>query len=155
FMFPAERIAAGAVHVAAALALAEPQGRDALDLCCGPGRCSIPLARAGYQVTGVDRAAFLVTKARTEARRAGVSGEWVQADMREFRRPRAFDFAISMFTSFGYFEDERENQRVLEQVYGALRPGGVFFIDLAGKEWLARVFDPCDCDELEDGSMLV
>ena len=69
FMFPEQRIADADEQVANALALTKPSGKFVLDLCCGPGRCSIALVRKGFAVTGVDRTKFLVDKARTRARR--------------------------------------------------------------------------------------
>ncbi len=52
FMFPKERIADADEQIAKALALTKPAGKSVLDLCCGPGRCSIALAKRGFSVTG-------------------------------------------------------------------------------------------------------
>jgi 2-polyprenyl-3-methyl-5-hydroxy-6-metoxy-1,4-benzoquinol methylase len=51
FMFPEKRIAEADEQVAKALALTNPPGKSVLDLCCGPGRCSIALAKKGFSVT--------------------------------------------------------------------------------------------------------
>ncbi|GIX07749.1 MAG: hypothetical protein KatS3mg115_2152 [Candidatus Poribacteria bacterium] len=64
--------------------------------------------------------------------------------MREFRREEAFDAVISMFTSFGYFENPADDAKVLINVYDSLRPGGALLIDVQGKENLARVFQERD-----------
>ena len=69
FMFPEKRIADANEHIAKALALTKPAGKSVLDLCCGPGRCSIALAKRGFRVTGVDRTTYLLNKARARARR--------------------------------------------------------------------------------------
>jgi SAM-dependent methyltransferase len=155
FLFTEERLAAAQDDVEKALALARPRGRRALDLACGPGRCSIALAQRDFQVTGVDRTKVLLDRARARARRAGVRIEWVREDMRDFHREEAFDLALSMFTSFGYFDDKREDERVLRNVVASLRPGGVFLMDLVGKEHLAAIFQPTSLDTLPDGSQLV
>lgn len=127
-----------------------------LDLGCGPGRFSIPLARAGFHVTAVDLSPFLLERARE--REAG-SGEpvveWVRADMREFQREAAFDLAVSMMTSFGYFEDPADDMRVLENVCHSLVPGGAFLLDLVGKEWLCRNIQPVHLTEFDDGRLLI
>jgi SAM-dependent methyltransferase len=155
FMFPQERIAKAGEQVAKALARAKPPGKSALDLCCGPGRCAIALAKKGFSVTGVDRTKFLLDKALSRARAARVRIEWVRQDMRDFVRPNAFAFALSMFTSFGYFDDKREDTIVLENMFVSLQPGGVCLIDVIGKEQLARILQPSISTSLPDGSMLI
>ncbi len=137
------------------LALTRPKGRAALDLCCGPGRFSIALAKRRFAVTGVDRTKYLLDKARARARSARVRIEWVQRDMRDFVRSEAFDLALSMFTSFGYFDDKREDLRVLANILASLRPGGACLIEVGGKEWLARIFAPTTSHTLPDSSLLV
>jgi SAM-dependent methyltransferase len=155
FMFPEQRFAATAEQIEKALALTKPPGKTALDLCCGPGRCSIELAKAGFRVTGVDRTKFLLDKARTKARAAQVKIEWVQADMRDFVRKSTFHLVLSMFTSFGYFDDKSEDRRVLRNVFTSLKPGGAFLIDVIGKERLAQILQPTTSDILPDGTKLV
>jgi len=125
-----------------------------LDLCCGPGRFSIELARRGFKVTGVDRTALYLAEARRRARRQKLDVEFVRSDMRRFVRPRAFDACINMFTSFGYFKDPADDFKVCRHVHQSLRPGGRFLIQAAGKEWLARNFQPADWRE-EDGNYVL
>lgn len=106
YLFPEERFVSAIGLVDKALALAQPQGTSALDLACGPGRCSIALSKRGFTVTGVDRTSFLLSKAKARARSENVKVEWVLQDMRDFVRPQTYDIALSIFTSFGYFDDE-------------------------------------------------
>ncbi len=129
-------------------------GGSLLDLACGPGRYAIPFAQAGFDVTGVDRTRFLLDQASDRARQAGATIEWLEQDMRQFLRPAAFDLAINVFTSFGYFDDPAENRRVLENVYASLKPGGTFVFDHLGKEVLAARFQPTRSDSLPDGTVL-
>jgi SAM-dependent methyltransferase len=155
FIFTEERFAAAEAEVPDLAKLSgSPFGR-VLDLCCGPGRHSIPLARQGAQVTAVDRSPFLLEKARSRAESEKLEIEWVQEDMRLFVRPEAFDLAINLFTSFGYFGDE-EDLTVLRNVFRSLVPGGFFVIDVMGKEvLLARGFAPSAVDKQPDGSIWV
>lgn len=155
FMFPERRLADAAREIDQALRLTKPKGKFALDLCCGPGRCSVALARRGYSVTGVDRTKHLLAQAQRRAQAARVRIEWVRADMRDFVRPGAFDLVLSMFTSFGYFDDKREDLTVLQNMFASLRPGGACLIDVGSKEWLARFFQPTTSETLPDGSRLV
>ena len=133
FLFPEQRFTATPDQVEKALALAKPGGKSVLDLCCGPGRYSIALAQAGFNVTGVDRTKFLLDKARAKARAVKAKIEWIQMDMRDFVRADAFDFVLSMFTSFGYFDDKKEDLQVLHNMLTSLRPGGVCLIAVAHK----------------------
>lgn len=129
-------------------------GASVLDLCCGPGRHALELARRGYRVTGVDRTAAYLKKAKEKADQEGLTVEFVQDDMRDFCRPGSFDGALLMFTSFGYFEDAAENLRVLANVCRSLRDTGSLLIDLMGKEVLARIH--CERDWRErDGVLLL
>ena len=155
FMFPEKRLAAATKEAAELLRLTRPRGRAVLDLCCGPGRFSVALAKRGYRVTGVDTTRYLLGKARARARAARVKVEWIEADMRDFVRPGAFDLAISMFTSFGFFDDKREDLQVLRNMLESLKPRGVCLIDVMGKEHLARIFDPSVASSLPDGTRLL
>ena len=155
FMFSEQRIVAADEQVADALALTKPGGKAVLDLCCGPGRCSIALAKRGFSVTGVDRTKFLLDKARERARAKHVKVEWVQADMRDFVRADAFGLVLSMFTSFGYFDDQREDLKVLRNMLTSLQPGGRCLIEVLGKERLAKILQATSSSVLADGTLMV
>jgi len=115
-------------------------GAYVLDLCCGPGRHSLELARRGFQVTGVDRTSKYIEEARQRAEAEGLNVELLQEDMRRFCRPEAFDAALNLYTSFGYFENQEENRQVLKNIHSSLKKGGKLVIDMMGKEVLARIF---------------
>ena len=158
FMFPEERFRLGEQEVdkvARLAGMADQADRAVLDLCCGPGRHSVPLAQRGMRVTAVDRTRFLLERARERAHQAGLAVEFVEADMRDFRRPGAFDLTLSLFTSFGYFDQREEDLRVLRNVQASLKPDGVLVIDVVGKEWLARHFQQTRSRSLPDGTLLV
>ena len=129
-------------------------GAHVLDLCCGVGRHSLELARRGFQVTGVDRTRLYLDRAFRQAKAEGLKVEFVQSDMRTFCKPDAFDAVVNMFTSFGYFEDPEDDRQVVLNMYRSLRPGGVFLIDIMGKEVLARIFRERDWYE-EDGVLIL
>jgi SAM-dependent methyltransferase len=130
------------------------QGR-VLDLCCGPGRFSLPLAERGFEVTGVDKSAFLLDKADELALSRGLDVEWIQRDMRDYIRPDHFDLIINMWTSFGYFGDRQEDRRVLDNLHKNLKPGGRLIIDTISKEILARIHEPTMTTQLPDGSLII
>jgi SAM-dependent methyltransferase len=155
YMFPDKSFAAAEEQVGYFSELTGSPFSRVLDLCCGPGRHSIPLARQGAGVTGVDRSSFLLKKARARAESENLKIEWIQEDMRTFVRPGQFDLAISLFTSFGYFEKEEDNLSVLRSIHSSLVPGGWFIVDILGKEILARRFAPSAVEELTDGTTMI
>jgi SAM-dependent methyltransferase len=155
FEFPDPVIDAGVAQVEKAVALGGIRDGDALDLGCGPGRHAIPLARRGFRVTAVDLSAFHLAKAREGGAAARLPVELVQSDMRAFVRAAAFDLVLSLFTSFGYFEDPHDDLRALRNVRQCLRPRGVLIMDVASKERMARVLHPTVSQRTADGALLV
>jgi SAM-dependent methyltransferase len=132
------RLALAEGDVAAILAAVDlPPQAKVLDLGCGPGAHAIAMGGRGHRVTGVDRSRRLLDRARLDAKKRGIAVEWVEADMRNFRRPSFFDLVCSLYTSFGYFDD-RGNRMVLENILASLKPGGAAFLDLIGRETTAR-----------------
>ncbi|MEE1929935.1 methyltransferase domain-containing protein [Streptomyces sp. TRM 70351] len=113
-------------------------GSRVLDLCCGAGVFTAPLARLGHRVTGVDRSAVLLERAARACAEAGTKARLVEADVLEYAEPDSFDVALSLFTSFGYFPEPADNLRVLRTLHDSLVPGGQLVLDVAGKEILAR-----------------
>lgn len=110
-------------------------GAKVLDLCCGPGRHALELSRRGYAVTGVDRTDSYLSEARSRAETEGLNTRFVHADMREFRKAGCYDGVINMFTSFGLFEDQDDDRRVLANIRDSLRPGGVLVMELVGSPY--------------------
>ena len=112
-------------------------GRDiqaVLDLACGAGRHSKPLCERWWTV-GLDLSAALLRVARREAPKA----PYVRADMRVLPfADESFDLVVNLFTSFGYFEDDREHARVLARVRDAMKPGGTFVIDFLNASQVRR-----------------
>lgn len=155
FMFPATSFNDAVEHVDRIVQLSGLQGGRLLDLCCGPGRYAVPFALRGFTVTGVDRTPFLLAKARDYAAEKSAAVEWILEDMRRFVRAESFDLVINMFTSFGYFDDPDENMAVLRNVYVSLGTQGVFILDVAGKEIIARIFEATGSKELQDDSLIV
>lgn len=148
-MFSEDRWASAVQDVDNLLALLGAESpATVLDMCCGPGRHALELAQRGFQVTGVDRTAYYLENARAKANNHGLQVDFILEDMRTFKRPQEFDFAINLYTSFGYFEDQADNQHVLENLYHSLRPGGKLVMEMMGKEILARIFLERTWDEV-------
>ncbi len=119
-----------------------PKGSSILDLCCGHGRHSIPLAQHGFKVTGQDLSEVFLREAEKEALAKGVHVDWLHSDMRNIPFENEFDAVINIFTAFGYLEDQGEDQKVLRQVCKALKQGGFFLIETLHREGLMRHYAP-------------
>ena len=128
-------------------------GMDVLDLACGHGRISGPLAERGCHVTGLDATPLFLDRARRDAAERGVPVTYVRGDMRALPWTGRFDRVVNWFTAFGYFDDE-DNRRVLGEVSRALRPGGRFAMELNNRDWIIRHFQPESVHE-HDGDMIV
>lgn len=152
YMFDEERWEKASTEIDGVLALLEPAaGAHILDLCCGPGRHSLELVRRGYAVTGVDRhEPYLDVLREADAR-----VETVLCDMRDFVREGAFDAAVNIFTSFGYFEEPADDLRVARNVLDSLRPGGRFLIDTMSKEMLALRKPSPVFERTDDGALFL
>lgn len=131
------------------------EGARVLDLACGHGRHSLELTRRGFSVVGVDLSEEALRIARKNAEQAGVTVDYHLTDMREIGFSEEFDAVINMFTAFGYLEGEEEDQKVLDRIAAALRPGGRFLIDTINFLWLIRNFHPDRWHDYDDGTVLL
>lgn len=108
-----------------------PRDESLLDLCCGAGRHLAALRRAGFtQLTGLDLSAHLLAEARVRLDAASMQDiQLLKADMRAIPGSDCYGTIISLFTSFGYFEDSTEDERVLASAFRALSHNGSLVLD--------------------------
>jgi SAM-dependent methyltransferase len=137
---------------AARLAGCPPEG-DLLDVACGFGRHSIPLARAGYRVVGVDRSQALLDEARGRA--GEPAPELVGADYRELPfADGSFDAALNLFTSLGFLGDE-EDTKALAEIGRVLRPGARLLIETMHRDRLVTGWSDQSWQLLGEGRLLL
>jgi SAM-dependent methyltransferase len=133
---------------------AGPEGGDVLDAPCGYGRHAVPLAQAGYRVTGVDRSRTLLDAAQAAAG-DGPAPRLVEADYRELPLADAsFDVALNLFSSLGYLGDA-EDERVLGELHRVLRPGGRLVLETMHRDLLVRRFQESDWRLLGEGRLML
>lgn len=128
-------------------------GMEVLDLACGHGRIANELAARGCAVTGLDATALFIEMARKDAAERGLTVTYVHGDMRTLPWTRRFDRVVNWFTAFGYFDDDG-NREVLAQVARALRPGGVFALEMNNRDFVLRRSQPSSVHE-RDGNLLI
>src|SRR5438309_2159821 len=110
-------------------------GDEIFDLCCGMGRHSLTLAEYGFHVTGMDLSEVLLTEAKRLDQEGKVT--WLLGDMRQIPLERSFAAVVNLFTSFGYFTDEAENEKVIHEISRLLENEGKFIIDFLNPAYVA------------------
>ena len=107
-------------------ALKLPENSKLLDLACGKGRHSVTLANHGYDVTGVDLSTNSIDSAKN------FEHEHLRFSVQDMRVPFAtneFDAVLNLFTSFGYFDDLNDNEKVIVAIREMLKANGLLVID--------------------------
>ncbi len=126
--------------VARHLEAQEPPG-PVLDLACGAGRHTVALRRRGFQALGIDLSFTLL---HHEPRVPAAAGDMCCLPFAD----ATFDWVLNFFTSFGYFERERQNFRVLEEIVRVLRPDGCFLIDFLNRDRVLAQLRPRETQEI-------
>jgi len=136
---------------AAALAGTEPPA-EILDAPAGFGRHSIPLAKAGFRVTGIDRSPVQLAEARR------LAGEvewprWIEADFRSLPfEGESFDAVLCLFTAIGY-RGEQGDREAFAEYLRVLRPGAALIIEVLHRDRLAFIFQERGWDPLADDAV--
>jgi SAM-dependent methyltransferase len=117
-----------------------------LDIACGRGRHSIYMNEKGLNVVGIDLSQESISQARlSENERL----HFFVHDMRELFKEDEFDFALNLFTSFGYFENEVENLQSIQAMSKALKRGGKLVIDFFNPKKVIREMLPFEQKNIE------
>lgn len=114
-------------------ALAEECGGEALELACGTGRLTLPLARAGIRITGVDCAPHTLAVARRklaeEPPEVQACVSLIEGDMRALALERQFPLVFIPFNSFQFMLEQEDQQQCLGCCAAHLAPRGRLVID--------------------------
>lgn len=124
------------------------------DVGCGLGRHTIELAKRGFTVQGFDSNPDYLKQATENAASEGVSDAFfIHKDMREFDYPKTFDALISIWVSFGYFDDNT-NEDVFDRMVKSIKSGGSIFIDVENREYILQHYIPERWRMKEDSLLL-
>ena len=123
-----------------------------LDLCGGQGRHSLELSRRGYEnVTELDYSRYLVDLGKKRAEQNKLNAIFIQGDARNTGLSgQSFQFIIIMASSFGYFVDEDENKKILNESFRLLIPRGTLLLDLPDRDYVLQNYTPFSCHKVNE-----
>ncbi|NDI33772.1 class I SAM-dependent DNA methyltransferase [Chengkuizengella sediminis] len=115
----------------------EEKPKTIVDLGCGTGNISIPLAEKGFQVYGIDRSSEMLTIATQKEvnhshviKQNGGSITWLEQDMKDLELPSSVDCIISFCDCYNYITDEAHIVQSFKKVYEYLKSKGLFIFDM-------------------------
>jgi SAM-dependent methyltransferase len=108
-----------------------PKNKNAriLELCCGTGRLTIPIAKDGYTISGVDFTPSMLEKAYTKASEEGLAIEFIEADIRTLDLQETFDLIFIPFNSIHHLYKNEDLFKAFHVVKKHLKEGGLFLLD--------------------------
>jgi SAM-dependent methyltransferase len=108
-----------------------PKNKDAriLELCCGTGRLTLPIAKAGYNISGVDITYSMLEQAKVKALEIGLEVDFIQADIRTLDLPEKYDLIFIPFNSIHHLYQNEDLFQALNVVKNHLKENGLFLLD--------------------------
>ena len=106
----------------------ERTGNIILDMACGTGNITIPLAKLGYDMIGVDISVDMLAQA--QAKLDGKQVLFLAQDIRKLDLYGTIDAAICTCDSLNYMLDKTDLETIFKRVKMFLNPGGVFIFDM-------------------------
>jgi SAM-dependent methyltransferase len=110
-------------------------GEPALEVACGTGLVTIPLAQQGLEMAGVDLTPEMLAYARHKAAALGLSLSWTEADARNFELGRQFRFIYITGNAFQAFLTREDQEALLARVRAHLADGGAFAFETRNPRW--------------------
>jgi SAM-dependent methyltransferase len=106
-----------------------PKNKNAriLELCCGTGRLTIPIAKDGYNISGVDITSSMLAKEKASESHLGV--EFIEADIRTLELPEKYDLIFIPFNSIHHLYKNEDLFQAFNVVKNHLKENGLFLLD--------------------------
>jgi len=123
-------------------------GEPILELGCGTGRITIPLAREGFRVWGLDVSPQMLATARKKADAMGLAINWVLADCRDFQLEQKFNLIFFPFNSMQHLLDLTSLAQCFARVKEHLAPNGKFIVDIFNPSLGKLLQDPSQITEI-------
>ena len=102
-----------------------------LDLACGYGRVTLPMAKAGFDITGIDLAPNLIKQARLQAKKQKLTIDFDVGSMINLPYPeKSFDKVICLWSSFNHLLTQKDQINTLNEISRILKPKGIAFIEM-------------------------
>ncbi len=109
--------------------LPKNKGARILELCCGTGRLTLPIAKDGYDISGVDYTPSMLEEAKMKASAAGLEIDFIEADMRTLDLPSKYDLIFIPFNSIHHLYTNEDVFKAFDVVKKHLKDGGQFLFD--------------------------
>ena len=108
-----------------------PKNKDAriLELCCGTGRLTLPIAMDGYDICGVDYTSSMLEQAKVKASEGGLEVKFIEADIRTLDLPEKYDLIFIPFNSIHHLYKNDDLFKAFNAVKNHLKEGGLFLLD--------------------------
>ncbi|PKL90853.1 MAG: hypothetical protein CVV21_10690 [Candidatus Goldiibacteriota bacterium HGW-Goldbacteria-1] len=100
-----------------------------LDAGCGTGRFLVPLARCGYQMTGIDKSPRMIEQTAEKLKREGLQADLISMGLEEIKSRELFDAVICVDSVLCYLIDRKKIQGCCTKMAQALKKGGVFVME--------------------------
>lgn len=100
-----------------------------LELCCGTGRLTIPIAKEGYNISGVDITPSMLEQAKEKATEACLEIDFIQADIRSLELNNKHDLIFIPFNSIHHLYQNADLFQALKVVKKHLKENGLFLLD--------------------------
>lgn len=127
------------------------QPKSVLDLACGTGNITIPMAKLDYDIWGIDISEQMLSVAENKSRMQGEKIKFIKQDIKNLNLTGSFDAIICACDGINYVLEEDELLSTFQRAYQLLNGGGIFIFDISSYYKLSRIIGNNTFVEEKDG----